>query len=767
MDDLAEYLERLKGGAQRRPPRRKERARTDEGARRRAQQQALMRRLAEAESAAGGDGTTLPAERSPTDMVIPPRSTELASAPESPVDSTPEPPDLGSAIVSVLRDLGLALSVPELLDWLAESGIQAEEVEVTTALSQLKPRLEESEGRWRFVPTRLDPSQQDVAFAPLQERMLVLAPPGAGKTEVACARVAHAINSGVNARSVMMVSYTRAATAELKDRISRMVDGGESAMRGVEIRTLDSLAWMLQRHLTDEQLLTGSYADNIDRCIELLSDPPDELQEHFGSLRLLVIDEAQDVVGARSELAVRLIAGLPAEAGVTVFADPAQAIYGDWALDEGHEHGEDPPLHERIDSGEIGDFRLRELSGSHRTDNPDLLGISTDLRTFALVRDMTAGDAHEGIYEELHRRAGIGRASHQEMVPLIEHDSVSQFFLFRTHGEVTQLSSYMSGAGIPHRLRYPGLPVPVYPWIGRLLSEWEDRRLRQRQFDELWTERVAGTRFDTGTPEVAWATLIDVAGDEQQRVDVWHLREILSRRNPPDEVIRPTLGEHGPILSTIHGSKGREAEDVVLGLTAVSQEGDRAEEARVLYVGATRAKSRLRVAEVRARYGYLQSRRAWRYMNRPGCALLEFGLQGDVDLLSPVSKSVLSDVESRDLQDHFASTEPHEAEPAYWKTERGDDYRRHLRVEGGDRYIGLVGERFVQDMWQLGKVFGSSVRPGDYQRFLYVVDYTTVARDTDSPDLNQLTDTYASSGFWVAPLVKGQGGICLNRSRQR
>lgn len=762
MDDLTDFLERLQGGSQRRPPRRKERVRADEGARRRAQQQELMRRLVAAQSVEDEEPPHGSIASPSVDRDSPSELAPHETAPES----APEPTDLESTIVSVLRDLDTALSVSELLAWLLESGVDVDEDEVGKALIQLTPRVQESDGLWRLAPTRLDPSQQEVAFAPLDARLLVVAPPGAGKTEVACARVAHAVNSGVNARSIVLVSFTRAATAELKDRIRQMVHGGDAAIRGVEIRTLDSLAWALQRNLTDAELLTGSYADNIDRCIELLQDPPTELREYFASLRLVVIDEAQDVVGSRSELAVRLISSLSPDVGVTVFADPAQAIYGDWALDEGREHGEDPPLHERIDSGEVGDFGLFELSGFHRTGDPTLLSISTDLRTFALVRDMTAADAHDGMHAELHRRVGIGRTSHEDFIPLVE-GGVNQFFLFRTHGEVTQLSSYMSGAGISHRLRYPGLPVPVYPWIGRLLGEWEDRRLRKPRFAELWKERVADTRFDTGDPEMAWETLVDVAGDDQDRVDVWHLREILARRNPPDEVTRPTLGEHGPTLSTIHGSKGREAEDVVLGLAAVSEEGDRAEEARVLYVGATRAKERLRVAEVRGKYGYLQSRRAWRYMNRPKCALLEFGLEGDVDLLSPVDRSVLSDAQSRELQDHFAFGTPGD-EPAYWCTDRDDDYRRHLRLQHGDRYIALVGQRFVQDMWQLGKVFGSDLRPGDYQRFLYVVDYTTVARDADSPDLNQLTDTYAGSGFWVAPLVKGHGGVCLNhRGRAR
>jgi hypothetical protein len=180
-------------------------------------------------------------------------------------------------------------------------------------------------------------------------------------------------------------------------------------------------------------------------------------------------------------------------------------------------------------------------------------------------------------------------------------------------------------------------------------------------------------------------------------------------------------------------------------------------------VGATRAKERLRIAEVKGRHYYLD-RRVWRYMNgrgRKNCMQLEFGLAGDVDPLSPVDRIMVSDEDARALQESFAGARSDSIQRVYWRTDPSREYRRILRAEEDDRYIGLVGGGFVDDMWQLGRKGHSGLRPGDYQQHLYVVDYTTVARDNDSADLNQLTDTFSASGLWVAPLIKGWGGVCL------
>ena len=54
----------------------------------------------------------------------------------------------------------------------------------------------------------------------------------------------------------------------------------------------------------------------------------ENVAEYLGSVEHLVVDEAQDIVGIRSDLVVEIVRKLPSSCGVTVFADEAQAIYG-------------------------------------------------------------------------------------------------------------------------------------------------------------------------------------------------------------------------------------------------------------------------------------------------------------------------------------------------------------------------------------------------------------------------------------------------------
>jgi hypothetical protein len=247
--------------------------------------------------------------------------------------------------------------------------------------------------------------------------------------------------------------------------------------------------------------------------------------------------------------------------------------------------------------------------------------------------------------------------------------------------------------------------------------------------------------------------------DDSGHVNLRYLREVLSRGNPPDEAVRPYLGTTGPIIGTIHGSKGREAEDVVLSLTDLRADADHEEESRVLYVGATRAKSRLRVLSSTSRHGYLTSRRAWKHTNRQRCVQAEFGLDGDVDLVSPVDRNLMTDRHARELQDLFATVRPSEL-LVEWRSERDLNWRRVIAATDSGWRLGACSSRFDADLWELASKSGDDLRPSDSQRYLYVVDYTTVARDEDSPDINRINNTFAESGFWVTPLIKGYSFVC-------
>ncbi|WP_350353687.1 ATP-binding domain-containing protein, partial [Pseudomonas aeruginosa] len=125
-----------------------------------------------------------------------------------------------------------------------------------------------------------------------------------------------------------------------------------------------------------------------------------------------------------------------------------------------------------------------------------------------------------------------------------------------------------------------------------------------------------------------------VAGRQDGSIDMQRLRRRLGQTRPPVELTLPEYGLHGPIVGTIHASKGREASNVVLILPSVSEfesVEDEIEEARVLFVGATRARASLIVGERSPfRASTLASGRAHRSTKKGQSTMVEIGRSGDI-----------------------------------------------------------------------------------------------------------------------------------------
>lgn len=66
----------------------------------------------------------------------------------------------------------------------------------------------------------LDPSQRDAARAP-HGPVLVEAGPGTGKTRTLVARILHLLGSGVDARSILALTFSNKAAEEMRDRVAR------------------------------------------------------------------------------------------------------------------------------------------------------------------------------------------------------------------------------------------------------------------------------------------------------------------------------------------------------------------------------------------------------------------------------------------------------------------------------------------------------------------------------------------------------------------
>src|SRR2546426_6085710 len=140
-----------------------------------------------------------------------------------------------------------------------------------------------------------DLEQLEVIMDDSTSWQLVVAGPGAGKSAVACQRVAFLVDKGVPPSRILLVSFTRTAVVELRDRIVSYAVAGDQA-HSVRISTIDSHAWSLRVGFDDEPLPIalgdGSYELSIERVVELFRARQADLIDFMGCLEHLVIDEA-------------------------------------------------------------------------------------------------------------------------------------------------------------------------------------------------------------------------------------------------------------------------------------------------------------------------------------------------------------------------------------------------------------------------------------------------------------------------------------------
>lgn len=167
------------------------------------------------------------------------------------------------------------------------------------------------------------PEQSDVVSLPEGARALVRAAAGTGKTHTLAGRLTHLVrDEGLSAGDELLVlSFSRAAVAELKRRIAGLA--GDAQYVGVA--TFDSFASRVLAAVEPSGPWPGlDYEARICAAAKLLSGQylPDEVK----LVRHILVDEIQDLVGSRAQMVIALLQR--AEAGFTLFGDPAQAIYG-------------------------------------------------------------------------------------------------------------------------------------------------------------------------------------------------------------------------------------------------------------------------------------------------------------------------------------------------------------------------------------------------------------------------------------------------------
>ncbi|KAF6254190.1 ATP-dependent DNA helicase Rep [Scenedesmus sp. NREL 46B-D3] len=178
---------------------------------------------------------------------------------------------------------------------------------------------------------------------------LHIAGPSSGKTRVVAARVAHLIASGAAPESLLVITFTRRAAGELKERLKQLL--GPVVAGRVRPCTCHSLCLNLLRHQQHENFCAGVNGlerlasptlqtlrinttiaadqlmdfDDLHNARALLQENPMVQKKVHGRWRHILVDESQDTNLCQFELVQQLTSP-----GSSLFmvGDPDQAIYG-------------------------------------------------------------------------------------------------------------------------------------------------------------------------------------------------------------------------------------------------------------------------------------------------------------------------------------------------------------------------------------------------------------------------------------------------------
>jgi DNA helicase II / ATP-dependent DNA helicase PcrA len=428
-----------------------------------------------------------------------------------------------------------------------------------------------------------DDGQRAVVDASGDARLLVVAGPGTGKTRTLLARAEHLIDQEEmeQAYDLLILSFSRAAVKT----VARRVDS-ETELGRLRVMTIDSLA---SRILIGAGQLLGmsTFDERIEAARVALEEDLPGVADLLPARHVLV-DEAQDIVGVRATFVKALLDRVcsASDAGFTVFGDPAQAIY-DFQLKD----GQSSRLIDLLTTDKALGTVEAELTTNHRMLNSRLVDLSQRFGRQLRLGDETTNwaDVQLGIEAEIALEEGWASAATagariEAVLERPGHPRIA--VLTRTNAEALRLGMRLQREGldvaIQHRLEERG----GAPWLTLLFGG--------AQFNEV---RVPVDPVLDGVP--VWfeppvelgRTLRDAQVAQKGTVDLRRLATMLRRGVCPEELV--ARRDAAVTVSTIHRAKGLEFDTVFVVRSRGETVESSIEEARVVYVAATRARVEL------------------------------------------------------------------------------------------------------------------------------------------------------------------------------
>ena len=423
-----------------------------------------------------------------------------------------------------------------------------------------------------------DAPRQAVVEASLDRNFLVLAPPGTGKTYTLIDRLVYAVTKTyqeVDAGELLVLSFTRAAVSEIRERISTAIaKGAPSSLRYVRIKTFDSYAtWLLG---------DGGYdvaGKNYDARIELLTRELQTLKLRQETARVdrsryLFIDEVQDLVGLRAEMVFELVKRALANKGsVTLLGDPHQSL-NDYQLKDNQTDSSE--FLEKVQNHLVNSLETFELDKYYRYETETMKSLVLEAKK-TLDNDLL--DPADKLNQLVKL---IPEITQNQLTKNLKTGSVDAL-LCRTNAEVYQWFNWHNNKGNPCSVNAGAIGQPWPAWIGQAIMHYQSTVITIEQFHNRLISNVDDKLAPS--PKELNEFLVN---ERLVRRDTINLEDLAFRLKYFSPAIRGKKEAKGLIISTVHKAKGLQYKNVIA--VTPSKKKITNEEVRVLYVAITRAK---------------------------------------------------------------------------------------------------------------------------------------------------------------------------------
>jgi len=589
-------------------------------------------------------------------------------------------------------------------------------------------------------PELLVSEQDAVITARVDEDMVVVAPPGTGKTHTLVERIAYLVAEGhvENPKEqVLALSFTRSAVAELRKRLAAKTRaGGPDGLAYVDIRTFDSFATRLLRLDISTDVIVGGYANRIDQFNSLFEEGqlPNSV-EHLSKIRFLLVDEVQDLNGARARM-VLLIAGVISRGrGCSMFlGDPAQAIY-----DYEQESITNPFtsiafLEELFRGSYCGRPPARkEYTNYRRFETKAMLGFVHRARS-AMGADGLSPDG--SLLDELFAELGQ-RESLPSLVDSLKPNRTAAI-LTRNNLEAYWIWQWLRDRNV-HAELWRGARGSYWPgWVARLVLGFKGESMSLDKANQRWEAHI-GRYFETTFPQAI--EFLRVQGVMERDAEFIPVSEIAGHLLNSGPVATEDQRTSSLIISTIHRSKGLEFDDVYL-LAPERMNSD--EDVRVTYVAATRAKRSLRILSRDDKIVRRGSKKDNR-LNTDGFHMYGYPQQPYIGLL-------VDGYEVVDPRSLLSLDDPLAAQKHLWDECVGRVRSTQVdtnRLLVGSEAIGFLNPSLTRDLASIRGLRQSSTH---VQGELRVVDLASVAVSYDN---GQESDAFGAASIALVPVVTG------------